>query len=251
MRNHRLLINAVLTSILLLVGSVFASCSNFSFTDDAMISSRESEYRFNPLTIQKNITSGSDNIFNLVWEYDGLGRERPTSDPVTKSFPPISWKEQDFLRIIQALPNGDSIRSAQLNEIYFTLLCKEAEIGPQQMALRFFKKSTYYLRQTVRIDARAGSLNWEQTTFSEVRSEDRPVDDHISAEIALQKAEILGGKNLRIALKNDCGISAYIFDDKWRIKYESITGKSQIFLGMEIDKKTGEGKIFWTPSPTP
>jgi len=237
---------------------------------DISVSATESEYSFDPGTIQQSIMNGRQNVFQLEWERDLYRAGSETRAPETFEKPtpapnrlPLSWGEADFERVVQAsidFSSKEPTSGSRLSKMFFLTPCRYANIGPQRMMFDFFKvilaqEGNRYFSRTAIADIETGHLTWVEAELIEVQYEEQALDrsvSYIPAETALRIAESVGGIDFRTEHRNACSVSGYltagVADSEWRVVYTLDTLPITTFE-VQIDKETGEGKIIKTPTP--
>lgn len=234
---------------------------------DVAVSSTQSEYSFNPQSILRSISEGQQDVFHLEWEENLLRYIGPTPvakivrPTLTPSYPPVAWREIDFLTVAQAFvrfSEKDDTTNGRLYEIRYQASCQDAVIGPQLLMFGFFKiinsdTQKRYVRTHIQLNILTGRLTWINAELSEVQNEEQALDrsstSYITVERSLQIAESAGGAEFRRRYDNQCGVlgwlKAGIANEQWRVAYDSAATTFEI----QIDKMTGRAKVVKTPAP--
>ncbi len=234
---------------------------------DVEIAATESEYRFDPYTILPSVEQGQSNLFALVWQRDMRHDTRPpeTSDTPTPmpGRSPLAWGESDFEKVVQAFARAlqkERIQNANLYEIHSFTACPYAQIGPQEMNFSFFKIITvdgkkHYSLNDVNIDLETARLQLLESELIEVNLERQALDrrtHYVPAEAALRSAEQAGGSGFRAQANDQCRIHARVIegirDSEWEVDYEQTVAPWRKFE-VQIDKRTGQGKVLNPPRP--
>ena len=184
----------------------------------------ESEYSFDPRTVQQSIADGRGNVFRLEKERR-LGLDTPEPDSLSRptlipTVQPVEWTEADFERVVQTsveLLGKESISNSRIFAIWFRTPCQYASRGPQLMTFSFFEAlspqgpgNLRYFERSVEVNNELGRLRWLEWKLSEVEYGEKKALDrsasYIPAEVALRIAESLGGANVRAQLNNSCTV---------------------------------------------
>ncbi len=217
------------------------------------LSQPESRFGFDPATVLQSISNRQTNVF---YETQSITASKPISVM-------LSWNETDFEKVVQAFVSfaGKKPIDGQLVEARFQAPCQYADIGPQLMMFSFFQKAkqpqgdSRFLRRHVFVDIQTGQLTWGEAELIEVMYEEQPLDrspSYIPAESALHIAEVNGGADFRRQLSNKCTVAGYlksgVADSEWQVGYVPDRLPSATFE-VQVNEKTGEGKIIKTPQP--
>jgi hypothetical protein len=227
-------------------------------TDDVALSFAESEYRFDPTTIQQSILSNASDPFHLVWKHDdALGAVKPTEGFDAQKPQVVSWTEDEFLKIAYAFyrqANPSAVDIAELTGLHIYSHCESVVQGPYRVTSRFYYQTTLpgekgvqrYFRDTLTIDSRTGYLNWKHSIYSEIRTKDVLLGRHIPTEIALQIADSTEGQKFRDRLNDSCTVSGSTFERRWRIRYDSLDTTHTLIIDIDVDN--GSTQIIRTPT---
>ena len=170
--------------------------------------------------------------------------------------PPSEWKQRDYLETLYIVhkailhkPFKEKFRGA----IFYVPNCDQASFGPQNAVLFTstvnFPYANYY---SYNIDLKDGLVHWHGNSYQPIIS--WPISSldlskyKITAERALQIAEEQGGKDVRIANRNQCEINIEIDTNSragnWIISYNSTIDQFTSLLRIEIDANNGQHKVL-------
>ncbi len=204
-------------------------------------------YGIDANTILQKISSGETDIFEL------LPNEVDYATPIP-NLPPVRFTSTDYLQIKDAFNrflSDEEIENWEYSEISYGLDCEDISYGPQEAFLSIVKYIVHNadevrVKRSIVIEPYRERISW----FEEGREVlfSYPTFDYanikISAEEALEIAEINGGKEFRPAQDEQCtiaiSISASHFDNGWEVRYIG-TGMS---YEVHVNKDTGEYEII-------
>lgn len=246
-----------------------AAVGLFDGPRDVELSTVQSEYSFDPTTVQQAIIAGHPNLFKLEWERNlQINSETRPTQSIETATPalgtlPIAWSEADFERVINA--SIVSARKEQLKGLNWYLLrfrtrCQDADTGPQEMTFHFLKiisrqENEHFLRGFVSVNLETGRVTWVESELAQLGNLRQALDrgpSYIPAQMALKIAENSGGAAFRQLSANACQISGVISESvansEWQLSYEQTEAPFRR-LEFQIDKQTGKAKLINTPSP--
>ncbi len=236
-----------------------------------IISSIEREYSFDPSTILSSLTTGRQDVFQLIRERRTKRFESVTQTPAPSMqatripmHPPVAWAQADFEKVVEALTSysvSQPVNDFRLHNIIFRVPCMNASTGAQWMSFDFFKvmeidNQKRYLSTNVTVDIDTGRVTWSDEEWADVYGRDKSLDRNtikITAEEALKVAESVGGTNFRQTVDNKCGIGGYMLAEhdphNWEVAYYIQGGRIDGEFSVQVNKESGEGKIIHTPKP--
>lgn len=216
-----------------------------SITETKSVTTKDSYFSFNPLTILDSISQ--DNLEEaFVLQPEGF---EPDFDSPASA---IKWEQNDFLQIAQSLHEtviGDSLDDWILQAVDFATSCEEIGYGPQHANLYYYKISRSLLLTTrytesISINASAKYIRLKTETISPVWSEKKSIDLHnveINVNDVLSLAEDNGGRETRKKVENNCQVSISLMPDigieNWEISYWN---NDFNLLNLTIDKTSGD-----------
>ena len=212
----------------------------------------ERHYTFEPETILTSLAQNKGEIFQPV---PGFAEENV--------FPPgsFAWSQQDYLKIASALNKNISSSGAVLEEwelysMIFSRDCADNPIGFDDFRMTYFKTAEeQYTVREMKISPLSKSADWGGNTYFR-----RPflfgwkgIDLKklkVTADDALQIAEVNGGKAARLAVNNKCyileALSFNLDKNGWNILY-SDNNFNHLFQ-MSIDPYSDKYYELLTPS---
>jgi hypothetical protein len=173
----------------------------------------------------------------------------------------VPWTQEDYLRITNALFAfiwSDTLADWQLNDMSFGSDCEKYDIGLQYGSFTFFKNeeingNKIRMERFVSIDSRDKTVYATENKYYP-RLVDWPsialIENLLSAEEALQRAENAGGKEKRLSVANACDISLLLNQDVglwnkkwwWKAYYSQRDDKGlqTTRFSVDINPYTGE-----------
>ena len=200
-------------------------------------------YRIDPNTIIGALDSGATDIFTPI----------DSSRPDGVSDEPVSWQQDDFIKVARALNQtvwSEPLSGWKLYSMHFSTACQDDPRG-------FTEGDFYYFRTTFRDNGKIRfttqdffiSLPYEQATWAGGANFAHPLFGwenirlgriQITAEDALTIAEENGGRESRLLVDNNCSIHmALAGDNVWQVYMYHDDTRALIFR-MEIDPSTGQ-----------
>ena len=214
------------------------------------------QYQIDSQTILSSIRHGEKDIFNLI---------DATPGPISNdSGIPVLWTQEDYLLIAQSIHEliwQESMdQSMDLAKLIFCLDCGEVNFGPQIAQIQLHKligekKEIGKENRYIVIAPKANLVYITDYIYQPVLRKDWGSIDlsnvKISAEEALQIAELSGGKEMRAETKNQCSIGIVISADgdnsAWLIYYTTEVEDPSLSVEFRIDSVTGECKNYEKP----
>ncbi len=210
---------------------------------EEVVSATDYYYTFDPDTILESLARGNTNVFTLAIS---------TPEAIPSSLgKPVRWSADDFYRIAQAFSRfvwGEPLENWNLRGMDFGLFCSDVGVGLQEAHYLLFQvdktrgRKSRWVR-SIYIDPRLDYVkayqeeyypdlqNWETIDWTRII---------ISADEALQIAEMKGGYEVRSRDTYDCDIGIIIasgsMSDGWDVTYYGHYWD----VGYSIDPYTGE-----------
>jgi hypothetical protein len=202
----------------------------------------DSEYMIDSSTILETLAQGNENVF---FEWKDISENEPTSPQEI-----VNWSQADYFRIANALHQfvwNESLSEINLFLMHFSLNCDETRNGFQYAQFLFFKiietdRGEVRIRHGIEIEPTDNHVAVWETEYYPVLANWKSIDlskVKISAEQALQLAETNGGQQRRMAVNNECHISAAISRDTIQYDGWMVNYSPSIFYD-EIDPVTGK-----------
>jgi len=202
-------------------------------------------YAITPETILASLDRGETKIFMPL-----------LATPEANLFPSGSfpWRQQDYLKIANALSRfvwKDTLEDWKLYKMDFDKDCNDNPVGFDDAQITYFKtEGEQYTTREVDIYPLSKEVDWGggDTHFPRPFFGWKSIDLEklqVSADDALQIAETNGGKQARLAVKNECKIlvvvAPNINHDSWDVGYYS--GATTLFE-MLVDPYSGSYRII-------
>lgn len=240
MRSRRKTIVAILVAVIALAMARYLCYLEETNEDKVVV--LDLYYIFDTDTILDSIAKGETNAFMQV--------AAPSDSSASSK---IHWKQDDYLRLAQALHQlvwGEPLNEAEINSIYFTLNCKDATNGLQNAKFKFIKtmelgQGEARLERNMFFEPSDSYVNvWEEKYYPNL-SRLNTVDlakIKVSADDALRITEENGGSVERAKTGDVCFISIGLFPDSvnyrgWRVSYGNYSGT---LFSLWIDPFAGE-----------
>jgi hypothetical protein len=202
-------------------------------------------YTFDSETIFTSLNQGEIDLFQTM--------SAPADDNLFPSGS-FSWRQTDYLKIANALNQfvrKDTLDNWEVYSMFFYRDCGDNPIGFDRAHITYFKTAgKQYTAREMDIYPLAKEADWGGNTdfprpflFGWKRIDLEKLK--ITADDALQMAETNGGKDARLAAKNECRIYVSLapntHDDSWDVDY---IGASHIFQ-MIVDPYSGAYEILF------
>lgn len=238
---------------LLIVLCITASCYAFFDSREMTRNLETQRYIIDSTTILDDLDRGNVDVFTLV-----EGTPQVLS---TQSSRLVSWSQDDFFRIAQALHQkvwNLPIGEQTLFSVTFSIDCSNVEQGAFDAAIfRTFQviqigEEKTRVEYTVSIFPSNNEVRTSKLEYYPSLGDYKPIDltmYHISAEMALQIAERNGGAENRLEARNACLIDALAPgpDGKgWRVIYVNSHNKLETLYEVAINPETGAFNVMNT-----
>lgn len=216
-----------LTAIVLLAQA--SACTGLSTKPSHVIPEPSGNYYlFNPDTIFADLAQGKTNLF--------IEKDENFDPPISKPLKVVQWNQTDYFQIAQAVHEtfwNDTVDNWSLGLMDFTADCQYIDQGPQKVAFGLYKITDPIFRSSgieefIAIDPSTTSI-WRSNKRLGPTTMPSAVIDlsrlKITANDAFRLAEENGGKNIRLALDNNCFISASLAPNglykDWHVVYQN------------------------------
>jgi hypothetical protein len=214
--------------------------------------SEERDYQIDPASILDSIDRGNVDVFSLL----------KTTPEVNLSLSGgnFFWSQEEYIQIARALLKfswGESIDDLHLKSMDFDLQCSDTKKNAFSYAGFELEKNISTGENESRIKYLIGISPWKNSIYTskEIFSPNlyfmnHPIDlaqYQISADKALQIAELNGGSKIRDQFENNCKISIYTYateKSSWSVSYGSAADINKSLFSVEIDPRFGEFKIL-------
>jgi hypothetical protein len=212
----------------------------------------QKSYSFSPDTILTSLEQGNSNVFSPM-----LSTSEATASTPEKS---VQWSQDDFYRVAQAIHAqswGEALGTENLYYMSFDMACSDVDSGAFREA--FFKsyklvpadKEEKRIEHWITIRPQSGLIEIDALEYNPNLHIMKPIDlaqYKITADEGLRLAEMNGGREARLEIRNDCEISAFspsvngvvweifyvnypeeIVNTLFRIAVDPITGKYNVW----------------------
>ena len=230
---------------------LLTGCELFSDIRGVEYGILDEQFQIDSQSILSSISQGEKDVFDPI---------DATPVPINNdSGIPVSWTQEDYLLIAQSIHEliwQESMdESMDLAKLVFRLDCDEANLGPQIAQIQLHKliveenekgKENRYIV----IVPKANLVYITDSKYQTVLKKDWDSIDlskiKISAEEALQIAELNGGVEVRAERQNQCSIGIVISADgdnfDWLINYTTEIDDPLPSVEFRIDSVTGDYK---------
>jgi len=242
----------LLILLIFLLSSTLSSCQMLlkgmamidgEYWKENSMSSTEGSYIIDRNSILESLSHGKMNVFEPL-----------VSTPETNASISVTWSQEDYIQIAQALNKfvwGESWQDWQVKDMLFKSDCEDANKGPQDFHITLYKivhlqDGDSRLVHEIYITPMNNTVDWSEYERYPVREHWKSIDlgkIKIPVDVALKMADANGGYEARSSVKNNCDIFMSLIesaqDEGWRIGYAPDIGSPDIF-SINIDPFIGE-----------
>jgi hypothetical protein len=204
-------------------------------------------YTFEPGTLLLSLERNETDVF------------KPISKPIDDNIFPsgsFQWRQIDYLRVAEALyfsATANTLEDWKIYKMSFDRNCGDDPTGFDSAKITYFKEdgSSSYVAQAMYIYPLAKEVDWGKgnTRFPRPLFGWKSIDIKrlkVTAEGALQVAEMNGGKDARLAVGNKCRISlllpSNISNGDWDVFYN--TDGTRTIFQVIINPYSGKYRIL-------
>lgn len=254
MHNRKIFISALLI-VLILVGCFLTILRLIIYVaniNDIVISGYEAEYDIDTQTILDQISHDNTGAFSVRKSDLYFADKTP--------LPPVSWTQEDFFLVANALNQtiqAESLKEWQLYEMNYRVReCTNASFGIQEALLEYFNvigknKDGRDMVNFIRFEIfpRYEIIMYGETVVSMlgpvIGTKIDTTRITIPADVALNIAEDNGGRAFRQSINNNCEIyitlNQFFWKYEWQVEYGAFSPYSdKIFL---VDAQSGKVSI--------
>jgi hypothetical protein len=253
MEKHKI-VNAICLILLNIFLSVMLSSCFFDDRIEVRTYNEMRDYQIDPSSILDSIARGNINIFSL---------QKATPDVnLSLSDNNFFWSQEEYIEIARALLKfswEESMDDLRLKSMNFYLQCSDTRKTAFSSANYEFEKNILTGEKESRIKYLISINPWKKSIYTskEIFSPNIKFINHpinlaqyqISADKALQIAEINGGIKTRNQVENKCKISIFTYAierSSWSISYGSVENINKSLFRIEIDPRLGTFKVLNT-----
>jgi hypothetical protein len=234
------------------------SCNIYTLHDDRIELEKNSEdkyYLIDPETILASLSQEKNDVFKPM-------AATPQPELYSSMSTDVTWSQSDYMRIAQAIHQiswGEPLDGQNLYSFSFEMNCSDAGRGTfSEASFNSYEVIQPEQEEEKRIEywiEIRPAINLVLTTKVEYQpnvNRKEPIDllqYQITVDEALQIAEENGGNAARLAVDNDCQISAFsptVSGNGWEIGYDIYKDNHfRSLFTITIDSKTGEYKVLY------